>query len=285
MRITLGFKYLLVVRKNKMPHYDNIPIWEVDISVIAPIAIRNEFNFNARKELGHPAPFYSEVRIRGHEDGFKATLTAFAPNPQLAEKAAILFFGRMLDVLSLNLNLPLQLDLSRKVLIPNNNENIRRRIDESDFTRAFQESRMLSLTEPTFLRSLSWFRKGKYSQDPFDKFLAYWNSIETVASKYNPSKPECKGKGSICHIWESFKAVWGDCDHWEFINGQTKWIDTCNKHRKNIAHGIIPIEVDFVEKVVDRLDELENVAHKFLNDWRITQLNPVVTSEIEQRIN
>lgn len=268
-----------------MPHHDNIPIWEVDISVIAPIAIGNEFSFNARKELQHPDPFYSEVRIREWENGFKATLTALAPNPRLAEKAAILFFGRMLDVLSLQLNLPLQLDLSRKVFIPINNENIRRRIDENDFRNAFKESRLLSLTETTFLRSLSWFRKGKYSQDPFDKFLAFWNSIETVASKYNPNKPNCKEKGTICHIWECFKTVWGECENWEFIGGQNKWIDTCNKHRKDIAHGIIPIEVDYVEKVVDRLEELENIAHKFLNDWRVNQLNPNMTPEIEERLN
>jgi len=267
-----------------MPRHDNTPIWEVDISVIAPVSIRNEFRFNARKELEHPDPFYSEIQIRENENGFMATITAFAPNPKLAEKAAILFFGRMLDCLSLQLNLPLQLDLSRNVFIPRNIDTVRRRVDRNDFREAFQESRLLSLTETTFLRSLGWFRKGKYTQDPFDKFLAFWNSIETVASKYNPNKENCKKKGSICHIWESFKTVWGECENWQFIEGQKKWIDICNKHRKNIAHGIIPIEVDYVEVVVERMEELENVAHKFLINWRENQLDTKITTEVRERL-
>lgn len=57
-----------------MPHYDNIPIREVDISVIAPVAVRHEFQFNARKELEHPDPFYSEIPIRENKNEFKATI-------------------------------------------------------------------------------------------------------------------------------------------------------------------------------------------------------------------
>lgn len=268
-----------------MPYHDNIPIWEVDITVIGPVSITNNIRLNTRKELEHPDPFYSEISIVGTNNGFKATVTAFAQNSNLAEKAAILFFGRMLDVLSLRLDLSLQLDLTRNVLIPANNESIRRRIDRDDFNNAFREARLLSITETTFLRSLGWFRKGKYTQDPFDKFLAFWNSIETVASKYNPNKPNCKGKGTICHIWECFKTLWGECDSWEFIAGQTNWIDTCNKYRKDIAHGIIPIEIDFIEAVLSKILELENVSRKFLVDWRNEQLNPVLTPEIEQRLN
>lgn len=268
-----------------MPYHDNIPIWEVDISVIGPVSIRNRIMLNARKELEHPDPFYSQITIENQDNGFRATVTAFAPNSILAEKAAILFFGRMLDALSLKLNLPLQLDLAQKVFIPRNHNNIRRILDNNDFSRAFAEARLLSLTETTYLRALSWYRKGKYTQDPFDKFLSFWNSIETVASKYNPNKIACKDKGAICHIWECFKSIWGECENWEFISGQTKWIDTCNKHRRDIAHGIVPIEIDFVEKVVEKLEELENVAHKFLVDWREMKLNPQMPPEIQDMLD
>ena len=267
-----------------MPNHDNIPIWEVEISVIGPISIQRRINFNARKELEHPDPFYSNISIVNSENGFLATVTAFAPTSELAEKAAILFFGRMLDVLSMQLNLPFQLDLTNNVLIQRSNENVRRIIDLDDFYPAFHESRVLSLTETTFLRSLSWFRKGKYTQDPFDRFLAFWNCIETVASKYNPNKENCKGKGTICHIWESFKSIWGECDKWEFIAGQKKWIDECNVHRKNIAHGIIPIEVNYIEKIVEKLPELEKVTHKFLVDWRKKMLRPVVDDDMIEKL-
>lgn len=269
-----------------MPYHDNIPVWKVDITVIGPVSIDSDIRLNIRKELEHPDPFYSDIYIVGTNNGFNATVTAFAPNPNLAEKAAILFFGRMLDVLSLRLDLPLQLDLTRNILIPTNSERVRRLIDRDDFYRAFREGRLLSLSETTFLRSLGWFRKGKYTQDPFDKFLAFWNSIETVASKYNPNKLNCKSKGTVCHIWECFKTLWGEeCNSWEYISGQTDWINICNKYRKDIAHGIIPIELNSVEAVLSKIAELENISRKFLFDWRNTQLNPEITPEMEQKLN
>ncbi|MDM1465393.1 methylamine utilization protein MauJ [Myroides odoratimimus] len=267
-----------------MPNHNNIPIWEIDIQIIGPVTIQNNINFSTRKELEHPDAFYSDIKIKSNTNGFTATISAFAPNSDLAEKAAILFFGRMLDVLSLRLDLPFQLDLTKNILIQRNSENVRRIVDKEDFTSSFNEARLLSLTETTFLRALSWFRKGQYSQDPFDKFLAYWNSIETVTSKYNPNKLNCQGKGTICHIWECFKTVWGECEKWEFISGQKKWIDECNTIRKNIAHGIIPIEIESVSLILEKLPELEKVAHKFLSDWRINQLNPIITPEIEARL-
>lgn len=267
-----------------MPNHDNIPIWEVDIYVIGPVSVQNNINFSTRKELEHPDAFYSEIKIRSNINGFFATVSALAPDSELAEKAGILFFGRMLDVLSLKTDLPFQLDLSRNVLIQNSTENVRRIIDREDFTNSFIEARLLSLTETTFLRALSWFRKGKYSQDPFDKFLAYWNSIETVTSKYNPNKSSCQGKGTICHIWECFKSIWGECDTWEFIAGQKRWIDECNEIRKNIAHGIIPIEIESVSIILEKLPELEKVSSKFLSDWRKLRLNPTITPEIKGRL-
>lgn len=267
-----------------MPDHNNIPSWEVMISVIAPVLINDNIMFYARKDLKYPYPFYSEINIYKNKYGFNATVTAFAPNTELAEKAATLFFSRMLDVLSLNLNLSFQLDLSKNVFLPNNNETVKRIVERQDFQNAFDEARLLSLTETTFLRSLSWFRKGKYTQDPFDKFLAFWNSIETVASKYNPNKINCKKKGTICHIWECFKTIWDNCENWPFIGNKKEWIDQCNKFRKDIAHGIIPIDVDSVEKVVEKLPELENVAHKFLLDWRNSQLSPVITTEIKNKL-
>lgn len=269
-----------------MPTHDNIPIWEVEIQFIGPVTIRTIINLSARKELESPNAFYSDIKINcnTNTNGFTATISAFAPNSDLAEKAAILFFGRMLDVLSLKLNLPFQLDSTKNIFIQKNSKSVRRIIDKSNFESSFKEARLLSLIDPTFLRALSWFRKGQYSQDPFDKFLAYWNSIETVTSKYNPNKINCKNKGSICHIWECFKTIWGECENWEFISGQKKWIDECNSIRIDIAHGIIPIEINSVSTILEKLPELENVAHKFLSDWRIKQLNPEITPEVAERL-
>ena len=267
-----------------MTHHDNIPVWEVEISVIGPISIREIIRISTRKEIEHSEPFYSKVLIKNSENGFTAILTAFAPNPELAEKAAIIFFGRMLDVLSLRLNLSLQLDLAQNVIIQKNSENVRRIVDKMDFILAFSDARLLNLAKTTLLRSLSWFRKGKYSQDPFDKYLAFWNSIETTASKYNRNKDACKSKGSKCHIWECFKYIWGDCEKWEFIAGQNKWIDDCNEIRLNVAHGTIPIDVSSIEKIVEKLPEVENVAQKFLIDWMAKETEGIVTKELFRKL-
>ena len=247
-----------------MTHHDNIPVWEVEISVIGPISIQETIRIAARKELEHPDPFYSKIKIKNSKNGFTAILTAFAPNVELAEKAAILFFGRMLDVLSLRLNLSLQLDLTKNIIIQKTSENVRRIVDKDDFLLAFFDARLLSLTKMDLSRSLSWFRKGKSSQDPFDKYLAFWNSIETTASKYNKNKDACKGKGSKCHIWECFKYLWGECDEWELIGGQIKWIDECSDIRNNVAHGTIPIDISSIEGILTKLPEVESVANKFL---------------------
>lgn len=262
-----------------------IPSWEVDISVVGSVAIKDKIYINTRKDINHQNPLYSDVIIKNTSNGFDVTLTAFAYDEKLAEKAAILFLGRMLDALTLDINMSLQLDFHKNIIITNNTQNTRRVISKDDLKNAFNESRLLSLTENTFSRALSWFRKGKYTQDPFDRFLAFWNSIETVANKYNPNKSACKKKGTICHTWECFKLVWGDLESWEFIGGQNKWIDSCNEIRKNIAHGIMPIEIRSVEQVINKLVEVENVAHKFLKDWRKNQLSPVITQEIKQKLS
>lgn len=267
-----------------MPQFDGIPIWEVDLSVLGPITVSEIISFRARKELQHPDPFYSKITVKQASNGIKVTLTAFAPNSNLAQKAGLLFLGRALDVLSLMINLPLQLDFSNNTIIPKNPERIRQIVDRDLLSKAFDEARLLNLTETTFLRALGWFRKGKYTQDSLDRFLAFWNSIETVANKYNPNKETCKDKGSICKIWECFKSVWGEVSSWEFIPNNTDWIDNCTKIRNNIAHGSVSVDIEFIDSVLSHLPNLEKVSHKFLVDWRDKQLNPTITDEIRQRL-
>lgn len=88
-----------------MKHHDNIPVWDVQISVFGPVSIEQTFELNVRKDLEHPEAFYSNVRVQHSENGFDAIVTAFAPNSELAESAAVLWFGRMLDFLTLKLDL------------------------------------------------------------------------------------------------------------------------------------------------------------------------------------
>jgi hypothetical protein len=63
-------------------------------------------------------------------------------------------------------------------------EATRRRIEYFEVEKAFHEAHRHAVNNPPFLRGLGWYRKGLYTEDPFDKYLAFWNAIEIVASKY-----------------------------------------------------------------------------------------------------
>ena len=89
----------------------------------------------------------------------------------------------------------------------------------------FKRHAFLGFSEQAILRALGWYRKGLYTEDPFDKFLAFWNSIEIVAGKYHPPIPEGRPTGSKSQIWQCFKAIWGECEGWPTISGDTDWID------------------------------------------------------------
>jgi len=105
-----------------------------------------------------------------------------------------------------------------------------------------------------------------------------------VAGKYHPPILEDKSTGSISQIWESFKSIWGECDSWTIIKGQTTWIDNNYKIRTTIAHGIESVDIETVKDVVTKIDILQLVAHKFLMDWRQRKLNPEITPELQQKL-
>lgn len=69
-------------------------------------------------------------------------------------------------------------------------------------------------------------------------------------------------------MWECFKQLWGECEQWPIIAGKTDWIDQNYETRTNIAHGVMPVNIRRVEAVLERLDTIEAVAHRFLTDWR-----------------
>lgn len=262
-----------------MSDHNGIPVWEVEVPVVGLISIRHSFNLNVRKEINHPEAFYSEVSITPKDYGFLANLTAFAPTSFQAEQAGLVFLGRMLDVLCLQIDIALSV-MNPSIVIRNSGQpRVKRVSNQNDIRNAFFEARRLTITESTYLRALGWFRKGKYTNDPLDRFLAFWIAIETVASKYNPNKDVCKNKGSICHIWESFKHVWGEYEDWPLIGGKANWIDSNNEKRVNVAHGTIATDIESVSDITNSLDEVEAVSREFLIDWH-TQLSVNVDPQL-----
>jgi hypothetical protein len=262
----------------------DIPTWEVTLFVYGPIATKRLIQLNEPKgfELGND-PFYSDIKIERSSSGIKAEVSAYASTEELAYKAALLFFGQMLDVLALKINLPLYLSLyDRKISLKEEAYKTRRIVTREEWRTAFREARLLALSETTYLRALGWYRKGLHTEDPFDKFLAFWNSIEIVTNKYHPPIPSDKATGSKSKIWESFKKLWGDCKNWPVIPGQTKWIDDNNEIRNKIAHGTQPIDIETIDEVIKMLDDIQKVAYEFIVGWRENELEPQIPRGLEK---
>ena len=255
-----------------------VPTWEVELFVDGPVTLRRHFSTTQQKGFRPGNPFYSDIAISGlPSGGLRTTVTARASNKQLAVKAAVVFFGYMLDVLAFKVDLPLFVGLTEQGPRDGRARHYTRRIIEpQEIEDAFQEADYLRMTQPPFLRSLGWYRKGLYTEDPLDKFLAFWNAIEIVSAGYYLSVEsidhERAKKGSKNQIWACFKALWEECEHWPNIPGDANWIDENYEIRKNIAHGVSFIDIKTVASVVGKLDTIQKVAHGFLQDWRATFL-------------
>jgi len=262
-----------------------MPRWEVTLQVFGPITVRNRINFQQRKDFHYPDPLYSGIEIKKNgKYGVNIELEAFSDNQILAKKAALYFCGQALDVMSLSIDLPLILTLIETTKFNPKIENQRRITEQDEWINAFRNARLWLLTEPTFLRSLGWYRKGLYTEDIFDKFLALYNSIETLCSKYYPNQENCIDRGSKCHIWETFKSLWGECEVWPIIPNDRDWIDRNYETRVNIAHGVASIEINVVEEVLEKVPIIQRIAYRLLTDWRDNALHPVVTDEIRRKL-
>lgn len=247
------------------------PVWDVMLYVDGPVTVKRRVTTTQQKGFRVDDPFYSDIEIVGIPSGLKATVTARASDHVLAYKAAVFFFGHMLDTLTLTVNRPMYLSLTERDRSYAPRHDVKRIIERQEFESAFSIAHRLALGSPSFMRSLGWYRKGLTTDDPLDKFLAFWNSIEIVASKYYRYVPsidkERAKKGSISQVWECFKALWGPCADWPVIPGQEKWIDQSYAVRVGVAHGTDPIDILKVAEVAERLPAIEEVSYRFLLGW------------------
>ena len=255
------------------------PNWEVDLNVYGPITVNRLVNLHEPKGFSLPNPFQSEVQIKPASAGVQITATAYATSIQNARKVTLVFIGYMLDVLAVQINLPIFLSYTPTQNFHGQGFGERRIVTHDEWHDAFFESRLLSLSEPTFLRALGWYRKGLYTEDILDSFLAYWNAIEIVAGKYHPHNERAKRtKGQI---WECFKLIWGECPNWPIIPGQGDWIDQNYASRLAVAHGTQPITVESFEDIILEIPVIRDVAYRFLTVWRQEQLQPQVPENLQ----
>ncbi|MCK5538687.1 MAG: hypothetical protein KAI79_17820 [Bacteroidales bacterium] len=252
-------------------------IWEVTLTIIGSIKVQQTIKFKTDKELQIGNIFRSEVVITNHSQGIKITSTVYSINQNSAYKIALLFIGKMLDVLSINISTPLQIIQSNNMRISENTD-VKAIISKEEFKKCFEISRDLNLRETAYSRSLSWYRKGLCSNDAFDKFLAFWNAINVVASKYHTPDERTK-KGIKNQIWNCFITLWGECEDWAIIEGDDNWIDDKNGIRDNIAHGLIPVDAQYVEAIILKIDDVKNVAKEFIIEWGQVKLNKNIQIE------
>lgn len=241
--------------------------WEVELFVYGMIKTKETMTLRQQKGRQEINPFFSDIEIKNFNDGIIIKSTAYAPNRNLANSAALIFIGQMVDCLAIKIDESLNLSFDgRKHFFKSS--NVKRFVERNEFITSFEEALHLSNTHPIFLKAYGWYRKGITSEDPFDSFLALWNSIEVVTSKYHPKNERAKN-GSKSQMWESFKFVWGECSNWPIIiRGNKNWIDQNNDIRNNIAHGVANVNFEEVEEVVSRLEIIKLISRKFLRDWK-----------------
>lgn len=240
-------------------------IFNVDLVVNGPVTVSRAINFDTDKELDLGNIFRSNISIRNHPKGLNISSSVYAANKDRAYKIALLFIGKMLDVLSIKTNLALNISSNEYKQLESKN-NVRAVIEEDEFRFCFELARQLNLNENKILRAFSWYRKGLCTDDPFDKFLSLWNSICVIADGYCIDNERTK-HGIVNKIWDCFITIWGECPNWEFINGDDQWVNDNNIIRNNLAHGGVSVDIQYVENVINQLDTVQNVAYKFLNKW------------------
>jgi len=242
-------------------------IYNVELLVSGPVTIRKPINFNTDKELDFGNVFRSDICIKKHSQGFLISSTVQTKDQDRAYKVALLFVGKMLDILSIKTNATLNVSFNEYRQL--SDRNIARAvIDEVEFRSCFYLARQLNQDENILLRAFSWYRKGLYTEDPFDKFLAFWNSISVVAEGYCNDNDRTR-QGIINKIWDCFLTLWGDCANWEYINGNNRWVNDNNEIRNKIAHGGVAVDIQYVENVISQLETVQNIAYKFLTQWAV----------------
>ena len=162
---------------------------------------------------------------------------------------------------------------------PNRAENhsVKRIIESDEWHIAFSEARLFNREAAAFLRAIGWYRKGLYTEDPLDKFLAFWNSIEIAANKYSPvlpPKPDGSPPGAKDKIRACFGELWGDQNQWPLIGESEEWIRENYQLRVGIAHGVASVDVKQVEVILEKLLTIQQVAHNFLSTWKQDKIIP-----------
>lgn len=234
-------------------------IWEVDIDIIGPITIMEDFSF--KQEKGYDTEqFYSNIALRNKSFGISATLTAYADNIDIAKTVAFVFLGRMVDVLILDNDLALTLQEHGNHIVSRVQSVARRQFTKDDFELAFKVARKLEQEHRALLKAIGWFSKGKISNNTLDSFLSYWNVIEIVGKAYH-SETERTNSGVINMVYQCFLDHFGDENSWDLPE---RWINNMHDKRSSIAHGGEEATSEAINEIAKLIPLLSHTARKII---------------------
>ncbi|TFE00666.1 methylamine utilization protein MauJ [Jeotgalibacillus salarius] len=250
----------------------NFKVWEIDFDVIGPISIVNNINFRQEKGF-EQQQFYSDISLRKSNYGLRATITAYADTLHIAETVAFVYFGRMRDVLSLENDIPIQINKIKKDYyrpkgsfnnFRYNNQEVyrsRRLLDKSDIISAFKMAREFEVNQPKLLRAIGWYSKGKISENTFDQFLAFWSVIEILGKEFH-TETERTSIGVKNKIYQCFIDYFGDINTWELPD---QWIDQMHDRRSNLVHGGEDYTIEAINGISELIPLLEHTSKKLID--------------------
>ena len=242
--------------------------WSVDLAVSGPINLEAS-TVRIRPMKGDVLPFETHVTLKRERNGVLVSVIVRADASGSAHDAGLYFVGRAIDVLCLEIDLPLHLSLTGPQF-RTGTDHVRALVSKELWLQCFEDGRRYGTERSTFCRALSWFRKGHTSENPLDRFLAYWASIEVIGSKFSESNEHTK-KGTINQICNCFDQLWGDCLKWQVIPGKADWVNHFCELRNQISHGTIPlVEMDAIREISGSIPKLHNLALAFLREWRVS---------------
>jgi hypothetical protein len=236
--------------------------WYITLAVTGDIAIQRPYDLDLMKGRIHA--FMTTVHLEPLPHGVRMAIRSRGRTATTARQSALFFVGEMLNVLGLHLDIPLSVSLADED-ITMQPRSVRRLIDPDMWTEHFDLGRRYGQERLIFAQALRWFRKGITSDDPIDRLLALWLSLEVIGSKAG-RKQGTSNSVIVKQIVSCCYALWPDQSTWPAGITET-WVEEIKNQRNEVAHGEFQIYPERLEDIAAKADRLQTVARHFLLTW------------------
>lgn len=250
--------------------------WKIDFELVGPISIARIPSFRQQKGFS-VQQFYSDISITSASYGLKVTVTAYADNIYDAEIAAHIYLGRMRDVLTTLIDLPIQINTHESTFSPKTRFTSRILLEESDFKSAFNKARFYEQHHPKLLQAIGWYSKAKLSTNAYDQFFAYWTAVETLGKAYH-TETERTNRGTVNKIYQSFLECFGSESEWPV---ESDWINIFHELRNRLYHGGTGTTLEEILEISSRIPSLSITTLKFIQSIENSLENNLILNNDE----